>query len=346
MPENNNQEFNAMSIIEETNMVTAAATLRSISNFQAVVQKTLVSGSDYGIIPGTKKPTLFKPGAEKINMLFRVNPKYEFMDRVADYDKGLFVYEIRCTLYKSMVMDGVLVEMPVAQGVGSCNSREKKYRWVSVYENEVPADVDINTLKKETKKGKGGSTYTKYMMENPDPCSIANTILKMAKKRAYVDATLQLAALSEIFTQDIEDMPQVISHDDDDGYDAAAAKAGPEGIVGARTAAPATATPLADPGAYILTFGNKHKNKTLREIMQDDATYLGWVVDSSNAYAETKTAIKRFLTADKAHTAAPVATAAKTAAASAKDITPPDDEGMVPPPEVPWGEDTQIPFDI
>ena len=37
-----------------------------------------------------------------------------------------------------------------------------------------------------------------------------NTVLKMAKKRAHVDAVLTATAASDIFTQDVEDMPEVI----------------------------------------------------------------------------------------------------------------------------------------
>lgn len=36
--------------------------------------------------------------------------------------------------------------------------------------------------------------------------SMKNTVLKMAKKRAQVDATLTIASLSNVFTQDVEDM--------------------------------------------------------------------------------------------------------------------------------------------
>jgi hypothetical protein len=56
-----------------------------------------------------------------------------------------------------------------AEGVGSCNSRENRY------------------------SGK-------------DPCSIANTLLKMAEKRAYISAVLSGTKSSSFFTQDIEDM--------------------------------------------------------------------------------------------------------------------------------------------
>ena len=56
-----------------------------------------------------------------------------------------------------------------AEGIGCCNSRERKYK-------------------------------------NQDAFSISNTILKMAKKRALVDAVLSATRSSGIFTQDIEEL--------------------------------------------------------------------------------------------------------------------------------------------
>jgi hypothetical protein len=206
-----NREYNALAIIESTTNTSAMQALTAISQFQQVVRQTLKDGYDYGVIPGVNKPSLFKPGAEKINMLFRSNPKYEFLDRTADYEKGLFIYEIRCTLYHSSAESGNLVEVPISQGVGSCNNKEKKFRYLNVYESDLPKGVDKNTLVEIKIRGKNGKPgYSKYQIENPDPCSLANTILKMAKKRAYIDATLQLAALSEIFTQDMEDLTDTI----------------------------------------------------------------------------------------------------------------------------------------
>jgi hypothetical protein len=45
-------------------------------------------------------------------------------------------------------------------------------------------------------------------MENPDIADTYNTVLKMAKKRAYIDGILSATAASDIFTQDIEDFPE------------------------------------------------------------------------------------------------------------------------------------------
>jgi hypothetical protein len=83
------------------------------------VQTQMVKDVDYGIIPGTKKPTLLKPGAEKLSRLFSLRPSYELIHFVTDFDKPLFHYHYRCTLVRQGEM--------VGQGDGCCNSREKKY---------------------------------------------------------------------------------------------------------------------------------------------------------------------------------------------------------------------------
>jgi hypothetical protein len=48
-------------------------------------------------------------------------------------------------------------------------------------------------------------------VEHDNPADYYNTVLKMAKKRAHVDAVLTATAASDIFTQDVEDMPEVIN---------------------------------------------------------------------------------------------------------------------------------------
>jgi hypothetical protein len=48
------------------------------------------------------------------------------------------------------------------------------------------------------------------IVEHDNPADYYNTVLKMAKKRAHVDAILTATAASDIFTQDVEDMPEVI----------------------------------------------------------------------------------------------------------------------------------------
>lgn len=177
----------------------AERALKGIRQFQHLVRTLMVAGVDYGTIPGTNKPTLFKPGAEKTVKLLKLADTYEFMDKISDYDKPFFAFTIKCQLK----MYGT--EIIISEGIGSCNSYESKYKFRWAYEKDIPEGFDKNTLTKKTFSGKGGSTYCKYRIDNDDICSVANTVLKMAKKRALVDAALSAGRLSEIFTQDIDD---------------------------------------------------------------------------------------------------------------------------------------------
>jgi hypothetical protein len=134
-----------------------------IHMLQQFVKKYMISGEDYGIIPGIQKPSLLKPGAEKLCDVYGFSKLVEVKHRVEDWEKGFFHYEVEVTLINKKTN---LIE---AQGIGACNSKEKKYRY-------------------------------------QDAFTIVNTILKMAKKRALVDAVLSATRSSGIFTQDVEDM--------------------------------------------------------------------------------------------------------------------------------------------
>jgi len=63
--------------------------------------------------------------------------------------------------------------------------------------------------------GSANSRETQYISRR-NIADLANTILKIAKKRSYVDAVMNTFALSEIFTQDQEavetDVPQGHNH--------------------------------------------------------------------------------------------------------------------------------------
>jgi hypothetical protein len=99
------------------------AIAQTASHYQvmiAFVKAQMQRDVDYGVIPGTSKPTLLKPGAEKLCRLFNLRPSYELIQSVADFDKPLFHYHYRCVLYRSGEM--------VGQGDGCCNSMEVKYQ--------------------------------------------------------------------------------------------------------------------------------------------------------------------------------------------------------------------------
>jgi hypothetical protein len=96
-----------------------AITAEHYRTMTAFVQAQMKKGTDYGVIPGTSKPTLLKPGAEKLCRLFSLRPGYELIHFISDFEQPLFFYHYRCTLVRQGEM--------VGQGDGSCNSREKKY---------------------------------------------------------------------------------------------------------------------------------------------------------------------------------------------------------------------------
>ena len=174
------------------------------------------NGIHYGIIPGCgDKPTLFKAGAEKLSLTFRLRPVMGDGDiDVIDLGNGHREYRIRCHILN---ING----LEMATGVGSASTMESKHRYRNVSDYELtgkPIPSDSKEKKLEyAKQGYGMKKidnvwqWVKFKegkkTENADIADVYNTVLKMAKKRAYVDGILSATACSDIFTQDIEDLP-------------------------------------------------------------------------------------------------------------------------------------------
>lgn len=199
VPVDNGQEAYAL-----TPVMTVEQARKQLQAIRQFIAEVMVAGEDFGTIPGTEKPTLLKPGAEKLAEFYGLAPTFIVQDRVVRWDEpGFFHYEILCRLIHKRT--GVVV----AEGVGSCNSLEARYRYRWVTEHQLPPHYDKQRA--VTRKTRDGRTL--YRIENDDVFSLANTILKMAKKRALVDAVLSATRSSGIFTQDLEDIG--VSPDDD-----------------------------------------------------------------------------------------------------------------------------------
>jgi len=186
-------------IVAGVTLGSVSDSIQAINAFQTLVRSQLKDKLDYGKIPGTDKNTLLKPGAEKIAKLLRCSDRYEIIEKVEDWDRPLFSFKVKCTL-AIMGTDNI-----VSEGIGECNSMESKYRFRWVYERDIPKGLLKEDLVVKQYKGQTGP-YCKYRLDNDDVYSQINTIMKMAKKRALVDAALSAGRLSDIFTQDIEEV--------------------------------------------------------------------------------------------------------------------------------------------
>ena len=131
------------------------------------VPETLRRDVDFGVIKGTKKPSLYKSGAEKIAFAYGLMQRYTIESKVEEWGEApLFYYLIRCDLVK-LLPNGQ--EVIFTSGYGSGNTREKRNGLNGAYD-------------------------------------AANSTLKMAQKRALTSAAIAVSGLSSAFTMDVEDM--------------------------------------------------------------------------------------------------------------------------------------------
>jgi hypothetical protein len=179
--------------------LTAAQIKAQVQLIQEVMEAVMIEGKHYGKIPGTPKPTLYKPGAEKLLSTFHIGADpSEFITELSTEDEIRYRIAVKGFSQATGNLLGV--------GIGECSSNEDKYKWRKpVCEpefEETPADRKRIVWK----HGEKAPYQVKQLRMNPS--DIANTILKMAKKRALVDMTLTITAASDIFDQDLEDLPE------------------------------------------------------------------------------------------------------------------------------------------
>ena len=125
------------------------------------IRAALVPGVDYGVVQtrrGPSKPSLWKPGAEKICGMLGVTAAFPSL---RDYEQAAL---------SGVVLEHVIVRCELRDGAGRI----------------VAEGVGARSLRQD-----GGDL---------------NKSLKMAEKSGMIDACLRMAGLSEIFTQDLEDM--------------------------------------------------------------------------------------------------------------------------------------------
>lgn len=188
---------------------------RQVNAIQKAMEQVMKEGTHYGVIPGCKEKSLYKAGAEKINLLFRLVPEFSF--ETNNLPNGHLEIITTCYLHVSHLKGPI-----VGQGVGSASTLESKHRYRSgegqdtgvLVPKEYWTNRDISLIggKGHMAKKVDGAWHVFKMtekVENPDIADQYNTVRKMSKKRSMVDATITATAASDIFTQDIEDMPDL-----------------------------------------------------------------------------------------------------------------------------------------
>lgn len=116
---------------------------QAVQRYNAVLNFTkdlMKEGKDYGTIPGVDKPCLLKPGAEKLCSFFGLTPRFLVVKETErwDGDEPFFAYWYKCQLWRHDVL--------IAEGDGSCNSHESKYRYRWVGEEQIPDGLDKKRL--------------------------------------------------------------------------------------------------------------------------------------------------------------------------------------------------------
>lgn len=170
------------------------ARMTRILEIQKAVMK---SGVHFGTIPGTPKPTLYKAGAEKLLSTFQIAAVPGTVEDLSTSD------EIRYRVRVQGISAGGVV---LGEAWGECSSNEEKYRWRKPVCDEEFNETPENQRRAVWKKYQGKACKANQVRTSP--ADVANTILQMATKRALIPMTRVVLACSDIFDQDLEDMPE------------------------------------------------------------------------------------------------------------------------------------------
>jgi len=184
------------SVVNDT--LTADDARKQVNLIQQIMKSVMLKDTHYGVVPGCgNKPTLLKAGAEKLINTFRLA-----VDPIVEDLSTPDCFRYRVTTRLTHQNTGVFM----GSGIGEASSDEEKFKWrASVCQEEYDETADDRRRKKwKNDKYKG---LIQILQVRTNPADLANTVLKIGKKRSLSDATLTTLGASDIFTQDIEDMP-------------------------------------------------------------------------------------------------------------------------------------------
>ena len=210
-------ETKQVQVIQQQSMELSVAQVKAqLEKVREIMRSVMTDGVHYGIVPGTDKKTLLKPGAEVLCVTFRLAPTYK-----ADFQKDGKHLSVVTTCTLTHIPTGNLI----ATGMGSCSTQETKYAYRKG-SRKCPQCGKETIIKGKAEYGGGwlcfgkkGGCGAKFKdadktiesqpeaskTENEDVIDQHNTVLKMSNKRALVAAVVNATGVSDIFTQDIGD---------------------------------------------------------------------------------------------------------------------------------------------
>jgi hypothetical protein len=110
------------------------------NDFVTFSKSILKKDLDFGDIPNVAKPSLFKPGAEKLRLAYNLSSTIEKTDSVKDLETGYISFDYKCTI---KTQGGQIL----AECEGNANSYETKFRYNWVKEVDLPQNIDKEQLK-------------------------------------------------------------------------------------------------------------------------------------------------------------------------------------------------------
>lgn len=174
--------------LEAAPPMTVASLRERATHVQALIKDLMVEGTHYMVIPGTSERTLTKQGSELLLSAFHIAVEPEIIEN-HDADAVRYTVKIRGVHMGTGLSIGV--------GVGRCSSNEEKYKWrKAVCREEFEATPEDRRRIKWATGNRGVYSYPQVRTNAED---MANTVLKMAKKRAQSDLCLTALAASDAF---------------------------------------------------------------------------------------------------------------------------------------------------
>ncbi|MEK4145900.1 hypothetical protein NST02_02285 [Robertmurraya sp. FSL W8-0741] len=113
-------------------VVSTIESKRRVQELQTFVEEVMVKGVDYGLVDGFSKPTLLKPGAEKLCDVFGFLKTADVVNRIEQWESGIFAYEVKMTLIRK---DNGLVE---AEGLDHAIARNLLFSNKTLIQSSTP----------------------------------------------------------------------------------------------------------------------------------------------------------------------------------------------------------------